>query len=154
MIFEHGFFHGDPHPGNILVLPDGRLGLLDFGLAKELPEGFAGKAAAMISAVMTNDSAGAMTAARSIGFVVADDRAGELASLVRALMGDYGKAREALQHLRRGQLEIPSHFTLIGRVMVILNGVSHSLAPGERIIGASMSAALMPHVAKARATSA
>src|SRR5262249_14795394 len=40
MIFEHGFFQGDPHPGNILVLDDGRLGLLDFGLAKELPAGF------------------------------------------------------------------------------------------------------------------
>ena len=45
MIFEHGFFHGDPHPGNLLVLDDGRLALLDFGLAKELPAGFAGSAA-------------------------------------------------------------------------------------------------------------
>src|SRR2546429_7293324 len=33
MIFRHGFFHGDPHPANILVLEDGRLGLVDFGLA-------------------------------------------------------------------------------------------------------------------------
>ena len=41
MIFEHDFFHGDPHPGNLLVLPDGRIGLLDFGLCKELPPGFA-----------------------------------------------------------------------------------------------------------------
>jgi ubiquinone biosynthesis protein len=30
-IMEDGFFHGDPHGGNILVLPDGRMGLLDFG---------------------------------------------------------------------------------------------------------------------------
>ena len=35
MIFEKGFFHGDPHPGNLLVLRDGRIGLLDFGLAKD-----------------------------------------------------------------------------------------------------------------------
>ena len=33
MIFRHGFFHGDPHPANILVLDDGRSGLVDFGLA-------------------------------------------------------------------------------------------------------------------------
>ena len=31
-IFEEGLFHADPHPGNVLVLPDGRLSLLDFGM--------------------------------------------------------------------------------------------------------------------------
>lgn len=31
-IFEHGFFHGDPHPGNMTVLPDGRLVLFDYGM--------------------------------------------------------------------------------------------------------------------------
>jgi len=34
MIFRHAFFHGDPHPSNILHLDDGRLGLIDFGLAR------------------------------------------------------------------------------------------------------------------------
>ena len=38
MIFRHGFFHGDPHPANILVLDDGRLGLVDFGLAGSLSD--------------------------------------------------------------------------------------------------------------------
>src|SRR5207342_1795369 len=36
MIFRHAFFHGDPHPSNILLLEDGRLGLIDFGLAGRL----------------------------------------------------------------------------------------------------------------------
>src|SRR6187551_2152332 len=38
MIFRHAFFHGDPHPANILHLEDGRLGLVDFGLAGRLTE--------------------------------------------------------------------------------------------------------------------
>ncbi|PJE19859.1 MAG: hypothetical protein CK431_30110, partial [Mycobacterium sp.] len=56
MIFEQGFFHGDPHPGNLLILPDGRIGLLDFGLAKELPPGFARLVATMMVSSMIGDS--------------------------------------------------------------------------------------------------
>jgi hypothetical protein len=37
-IFEEGLFHADPHPGNIFVLPDGRLSLLDFGMTGDLDE--------------------------------------------------------------------------------------------------------------------
>ncbi len=37
MIFHHGFFHADPHPGNFLITPDGRIGLVDFGLVGNLP---------------------------------------------------------------------------------------------------------------------
>uniref|UniRef100_A0A7C9APK3 ABC1 atypical kinase-like domain-containing protein n=1 Tax=Opuntia streptacantha TaxID=393608 RepID=A0A7C9APK3_OPUST len=44
MIFIHGFVHGDPHPGNILVSPNGQKGftlvLLDHGMYKELDDGF------------------------------------------------------------------------------------------------------------------
>ncbi|HZU76337.1 MAG TPA: AarF/ABC1/UbiB kinase family protein [Dehalococcoidia bacterium] len=44
-ILAHGFFHGDPHPGNLLVLADGRIALLDFGqclaLSPEVRRGFA-----------------------------------------------------------------------------------------------------------------
>jgi ubiquinone biosynthesis protein len=46
MILEDGFFHADPHPGNIFVMPDGRIGLMDFGivgwLTPDLMENIAG----------------------------------------------------------------------------------------------------------------
>jgi len=149
MIFEHGFFHGDPHPGNILVLDDKRLGLLDFGLAKELPPGFAANAAQLFMATMAGNAAAAVTAARALGFVVADERVPELLVLVRALVGDYQNARDLAQHLRRGSLEVPSHFTLIIRTLIILNGVSHILAPGERVIPTALVAALSRNLARA-----
>jgi len=149
MIFTHGFFHGDPHPGNILVLDDGRLGLLDFGLAKELPAGFSGNAARMIAAGMSGDPAKAVASARAIGFVITDAKAPALISLVKALLGNYEHAGDLLKQLAPGELEIPPHFTLIGRVMIILAGVSHTLVPNERIIGGALLAALAPHLKSA-----
>lgn len=146
MIFQHGFFHGDPHPGNILVLDDGRLGLLDFGLAKELPAGFGASAATMIASALAGDTPTALAAARSIGFVISDDIAGELITMVKTLLGHYEQAGQLLAHLQGGRLEIPSHFALIIRVLVILSGVSHTLVPGERIIGGALAAALAPHL--------
>ena len=38
-LLEFGFFHADPHPGNMLRSPDGRLCILDFGLMTEVTEG-------------------------------------------------------------------------------------------------------------------
>lgn len=37
-LLEHGYFHADPHPGNLLATPDGRLAFLDFGMMSETPE--------------------------------------------------------------------------------------------------------------------
>src|SRR6185312_16256732 len=38
MIFEDGFFHADPHPGNLFVESNGRIGLIDFGMVGEVDE--------------------------------------------------------------------------------------------------------------------
>ena len=38
MIFRHGLYHADPHPGNLLVMPDGAIGLLDFGMVVRIDE--------------------------------------------------------------------------------------------------------------------
>lgn len=147
MIFEHGFFHGDPHPGNILVAPDGQtIALLDFGLAKELPPGFADGAATMIVKGMAGDLDGAVAAARSIGFELAGDPAA-FQDLIRAFMGDNDRARNALDALRSASMKgIPSDFTIIGRAFILLNGLSHRLAPGERLIPMAIARQLMPRV--------
>jgi len=54
-IFEHGFFHADPHPGNFLVRPDGVLVLLDFGLMGELEPRRVDELLGFIIAVLLND---------------------------------------------------------------------------------------------------
>jgi ubiquinone biosynthesis protein len=135
MIFEHGFFHGDPHPGNLLVLGDGRIGLLDFGLAKELPPGFAASIARMFGAALAGDAEAAVTAARRLGFGLEGiEPAAFLRVLGLALGAKHGIA-EALAIANRGLAgAIPEDIALVIRTLILLNGLSERLAPGERRI--------------------
>jgi ubiquinone biosynthesis protein len=55
-IFEEGLFHADPHPGNVLVLPDGRLSLLDFGMTGELDEPMRESLSLLLEAVVKGDA--------------------------------------------------------------------------------------------------
>jgi ubiquinone biosynthesis protein len=61
-IFEEGLFHADPHPGNVLVLPDGRLSLLDFGMTGELDEQMRESLTLLLEAVVKGDARAATDA--------------------------------------------------------------------------------------------
>jgi cytochrome P450/predicted unusual protein kinase regulating ubiquinone biosynthesis (AarF/ABC1/UbiB family) len=135
MIFADGFFQGDPHPGNLLVLDDGTIGLLDFGLAKELPDGFGRAIATMLVRALAGDARGALQAARAAGFTVRDDQATALPGLILSLIGDRNGEQSFASLLAETPLtSVPAHFALIGRVMVLLNGLSHQLAPGRMVV--------------------
>jgi ubiquinone biosynthesis protein len=153
MIFDHGFFQGDPHPGNLLVAPDGTtIVVLDFGLAKELPPGFADGAAMMIVKALAGDLDGALVAARSIGFEADGDRAA-FGDLIKLLMGNRAEVgRDAVDVLAATSLtKVPSHFALIGRAFILLNGLSHRLVPGERVIPRTLARILAPRMMRAAA---
>jgi ubiquinone biosynthesis protein len=51
-----GFYHGDPHPGNLVVLPGGAIGLLDFGLVGRLDESLREDIEDMLSAIVSQDA--------------------------------------------------------------------------------------------------
>jgi ubiquinone biosynthesis protein len=54
-IFEYGFFHGDPHPGNVLVLPNGVTGLLDYGMMGTFSPPFRSSIAHLIAGLAERD---------------------------------------------------------------------------------------------------
>jgi len=135
MIFEQGFFQGDPHPGNLLVMPGTVIGLLDFGLAKELPPGFGPAVAELVTRGLAGDVPGAVKAARRAGFEVREDQATALPGLVLVMLGDRDEQANTMRLIQETPItRVPSHFGLIARVLLLLNGLSHRLAPGQMII--------------------
>lgn len=135
MIFERGFFHGDPHPGNLLVLPDGRIGLLDYGLCKELPPGFARDVAEMMVSAMIGDSDASLAAADRLGFDIEVVRPEHLRSLMLSVIGDSDTDESVFEILSESRIRrIPEDFALVVRTMILLNGLSHRLAPKRRLL--------------------
>jgi hypothetical protein len=64
-----GLLHTDPHPGNFLVLPDGRLGVLDFGSSLELPGGMPATFGRLLRALLDEDPEQVLQRLREEGFV-------------------------------------------------------------------------------------
>jgi ubiquinone biosynthesis protein len=144
MLFEHGFFHGDPHPGNLLVMTDGAIGLLDFGLAKELPPGFAAGVRTLFMCALAGDAEGAAAAARGLGFRIEAPSPDAVLLLVRMLLGEQLEGQRALDVLGESPVaEVPKDFGLVLRALILLNGISHLIAPGERLIQQEMARALL-----------
>jgi len=135
MIFEQGFFQADPHPGNLLVMPGTVIGLLDFGLSKELPPGFGPAVADLVTRGLGGDVPGAVAAARRAGFELRDDQATALPALVLVMLGDRDEQANTMRLIQETPItRVPSHFGLIARVLLLLNGLSHRLAPGQMIV--------------------
>jgi predicted unusual protein kinase regulating ubiquinone biosynthesis (AarF/ABC1/UbiB family) len=67
-----GLLHADPHPGNFRILPDGRLGVLDFGAVARLPEGHPEVVGKLTRLALAGDAQGVLDGLRGEGFVKPD----------------------------------------------------------------------------------
>lgn len=134
-IMIDGLFQADPHPGNILALPGGRVVLLDFGLTKELPPGMRLAFARLVVAAGDRDPAGIIRAFRELGVRTKSDDPRELVTLMSLFFEarPLGEARETAIAERNAALSrnpveaIPGDLVLMGRVVALLRGVCASL---------------------------
>jgi predicted unusual protein kinase regulating ubiquinone biosynthesis (AarF/ABC1/UbiB family) len=67
-----GLMHADPHPGNFMLLPDGRVGVLDFGAVKRLPDGIPAPLGRNAALVLTGDYQGLYDGMIGLGMLSAD----------------------------------------------------------------------------------
>ena len=133
MLLVDGLFQADPHPGNILVLGDGRVGLLDFGLTKELPAIMRLGFARLVCASAARDVKGILAAFKELGVRTKDDDPEGVLGLMSLLFEPRQAGPSAFEGARRQALKrnpveaIPGDLVLLGRVIGLLRGVCASL---------------------------
>lgn len=148
MIMGAGFFQADPHPGNLFVTPERRLVLLDFGLSKELPEGFGLAIFELMFSLMTRSEAAMIRAFKELGFRTKTGETDHFVAIARRMLdrGEGGRFEgeftedmtdEMFDAVREDPLvAIPSDFVLVGRSFGMLSGIAHTLGARANVLQA------------------
>lgn len=153
-LLEHGFFHADPHPGNLLAMPDGRLAYLDFGMMSEVkPQQRYGLIEAVVHMVnrdfsnlaedyvklefLTPDTdltpiipALADVFSDVLGASVAEMNFKSITDRLSALMYEY-------------PFRVPAYYALIIRSLVTLEGIAINVDPNFKVLSKAY-----PYIAK------
>ena len=82
MVFEDGYYHADPHPGNILIQQDGTIVLLDFGAVASLRPEMRNGLLQLLEAAVKNDNAKIIAALQTMGFIGEDKETEKIAQKV------------------------------------------------------------------------
>jgi ubiquinone biosynthesis protein len=158
-VFEHGFFHADPHPGNFFVEPDGRIGLIDFGMVGEVDAATRVALTSVLVALVTTDAAPLVEGSALLGISrETTDTEALAADLNELIATDLSKplGELSLGHLltsilavvRRHHLRFPSNLALLAKTIGMCEGLAAHLDPQFR-----MTEAIAPYVAQLLASS-
>jgi ubiquinone biosynthesis protein len=141
MVFRHGFFHGDPHPSNVMVLgrPD-RIGIVDFGMVGKLTDDDMSKATRLFIDVVNQNVERLPRDLAALGVRFPREKEEEFAAELRDLYYRYYGARLAeidpIQAIRdvfglifRLRLELPTRFVLLDRAIATLGSVGLEIYP-------------------------
>ena len=140
MIFVHGYYHADPHPGNILVLPGNVIGLLDFGMVGRLEERLRESIEEMLLAIINQDVTMLTTIIKRLGRVPPQLDESGLANDVADFVGHYstqsldhfdlsGALTDIVEIIRRFRIALPPQVALLIKVLVTLEGTTRVLSP-------------------------
>jgi predicted unusual protein kinase regulating ubiquinone biosynthesis (AarF/ABC1/UbiB family) len=153
-LLEHGFFHADPHPGNLLATPDGKLAYLDFGMMSHIqPYQRYGLIEAVVHLVNRDFDSLAQDYVK-LEFLTPDTN---LSPIVPALSGVFGNALGASvaelnfksitdqmsAMMYEFPFRVPAYYALIIRSMVTLEGIAIGIDPNFKVLSKAY-----PYIAK------
>ncbi|MFZ7102528.1 MAG: ABC1 kinase family protein [Peptococcaceae bacterium] len=144
-ILVEGFFHADPHPGNILVKPEGVIVFMDFGMVGHLTPEMRTHFASLVIAMMRQSTEGVISAITRMGLVPDDANMRLLRSDVDQLREKYyniplsqislGEAvKELFSVAYQHHIRIPADLTLLAKTLLTIEGTAEQLDPELSII--------------------
>jgi len=148
MILRDGFFHADPHPGNVFYLPGNRIAFIDFGMVGQLTDERREQLIRLLLGLVRRE-------ADAVADVLADwtgEGAVDLEGLVAEIEGFVDQYRglplgqlrlgpmlgEAVAILRQHHLRLPSDLSLLVKAFISLDGMGRELDPGFDMAGQAL----------------
>ena len=139
-IFIDGFFHADPHPGNLFILPDNAAAFVDFGIVGRLDEDTRDVVVNLLIAISTKNINGIIKALEMLGSVVEEhslrDFKHDISDFVERFYDIPLKQIEistilpqAVELMTRHKLKIPPQFHVMIKALATMDGVARQLDP-------------------------
>ncbi|QDV13078.1 putative protein kinase UbiB [Rosistilla oblonga] len=146
MIFRDGFYHADPHPGNMIILAaseqnaDGALAVLDCGMVGRIDETLRDQLETALIAAVGQDSAKMTKVVARIGEVPRDFDEAALHGAIQELIDNYahqslnefdlsGCLHEIVEIIREHRIYLPAKVAMLLKVLIMLEGTSQQLSP-------------------------
>lgn len=138
-VLGEGWFHGDPHPGNLFVLEDGSVGLIDFGYIGFVEKGQRFSIAKLWAAWRDGDVQGVTDGIELLGTVSPRTSRRDLEQAIRRLLGRYGSSLEGVgfgpvlvdvvRVAQENRIRVPANLVVLGNAFVMGESVAKSLDP-------------------------
>jgi predicted unusual protein kinase regulating ubiquinone biosynthesis (AarF/ABC1/UbiB family) len=144
-LLEHGFFHADPHPGNLFAMYDGRMAYIDFGMMDQLEETTKESLVDALVHLVNKDYADLAADFVKLGFLTANTNIAPIVPALEAVLGNaIGKnvndfnfktiTDEFSELMYEYPFRVPAKFALIIRSLVTQEGIALSLNPNFKIV--------------------
>jgi ubiquinone biosynthesis protein len=140
MIFSHGFYHADPHPGNILLLQGNVIGLLDFGMVGRIEERLREDIEEILLAIVNHDVSILTSLIKKVGTPHPGMDEGALAIDVADFVGNYatqslaqfdlgGALSDMTGIIHRHRVVLPPQVGTLIKTLITLEGTTKKLSP-------------------------
>ncbi len=144
-LLEYGFFHADPHPGNLFAMPDGRMAYIDFGMMDQLDETTKETLVDAVVHLINKDYCDLAKDFVSLGFLTPDTDIRPIVPALEKVLGDaIGKnvkhfnfktiTDQFSELMYDYPFRIPAQFALIIRSLVTQEGIALSLNANFKIV--------------------